>query len=117
MKNLINTTPHSCRFQGKNGEVFEVQPCGVVISARPVEVEAGVHPSGCTLVKTIFEADPASEQALQELERANPGAIILGSIIAAQAYPGRILGMVPVPGYERVPPEQKRMRVDKFTTC
>ena len=38
-----------------------------------------------------------------------------GLIIAAQAYPGRVLGMCPAPGYERVAPAEKRMTAQKFT--
>ena len=40
---------------------------------------------------------------------------IVGSIIAAQAYPGDVVGMTPAPGYERVAPNEKRMSLDKFT--
>lgn len=112
---IINTTPHVIRFQNAAGDVYEVEPSGVLINARPVEEPAGVHPSGAELVRTKFVADPASEEALAELERKNPGAVIIGSIIAAQAFPGRVLAMVPAEGFERVPPDQKRMRDDKFT--
>ena len=41
--------------------------------------------------------------------------MVVGSIIAAQAYPGLVVAMVPAPGYERRPPAEKRMRPDKFT--
>ncbi len=112
---IINTTPHVIRFQNAAGDVYEVEPSGVLINARPVEEPAGVHPSGAELVRTKFVPDPASEEALAELERKNPGAVIIGSIIAAQAFPGRVLAMVPAEGFERVPPDQKRMRDDKFT--
>ena len=112
---VINTTPHSVRFQSADGEVYEIEPCGVLINARPVEEFAGVHSSGVMLVRTRFEADPSSEEALAQLEAENPGAVIIGSIIAAQAFPGRVLAMVPAPGFERVPPAEKRMRDDKFT--
>jgi hypothetical protein len=116
MKIIINTTPHPVRFQNSDGDVFEVEPCGVLVNARPVEEFAGWHTSGAELVRTRFEADPASEEALSRLEAENPGAIIIGSIIAAQAFPGRVLAMVPAQGFERVPPAEKRMRDDKFTT-
>lgn len=115
MKKIINTTPHSIRFQSTAGDVFEIEPCGVLVNAMPVEEAAGVHPSGAELFRTRFVADPASEVALIKLEQENPGAIIVGSIIAAQAFPGRVLAMVPAPGFERVPPAEKRMRDDKFT--
>ena len=41
--------------------------------------------------------------------------LIIGSIVAAQAYPGQVVAMTPAPGYERVPVDQKRMNPDKFT--
>jgi hypothetical protein len=50
------------------------------------------------------------------VEAAHPGAVVLGSIIAAQAFPGRVLALTPAPGFERVPPSEKKMRADKFTT-
>lgn len=113
---IINTTVHPIRFQSGDGEVFEVEPCGIVINARAVEEVIGQHPSGAVLVKTRFEATPEAEEALTRLEQENPGAIIVGSIIAAQAFPGRVFAMVPVPGFERVPPAEKRMRDDRFIT-
>ena len=115
MKKIINTTPHVIRFQSAAGEVYELEPSGVLVNARPMEEAAGTHPSGAELVRTSFEADPTSEETLANLERENPGAVIVGSIIAAQAFPGRVLAMVPAPGFERVPPAEKRMRDDKFT--
>ncbi len=136
---IINTTPHSITMQGADGSVFEVPPCGVLINARLApEAErmvkfkpmCGYESKTCPklhgrcsqckkavlLVETKFEADPASEKALTKLEKEHPGAVIVGSIIAAQAFPGRVFAMIPVKGFERVPPAEKRMRVDKFTT-
>jgi len=115
-KIILNATPHPVTMVSQEGEVYTVEPCGTLINARAVEEPAGVHPSGAELVRTRFEADPTSEEALAQLEAENPGAVIIGSIIAAQAFPGRVLAMVPAPGFERVPPAEKRMRDDKFTT-
>jgi len=113
---IINTTPHSIRMQNAAGEVFEVAPCGVLINAKATEMAAGRHLSGAELVKVSFIADEANKAALDRLETENPGAIIVGSMIAAQAFPGRVVAMIAAPGFERVPPDQKRMRDDKFTT-
>ena len=115
-KIILNATPHPVTMVSQEGEVYTVEPCGTLINARPVEEFAGTHTSGAELVRTRFVADPASEEALARLEQENPGAVIIGSIIAAQAFPGRVLAMVPAPGFERVPPAEKRMRDDKFTT-
>jgi len=110
----INTTPHPITFQDSQGGVVTVPSCGHLVNARPIEEPAGGR-DGVQFVRTRFEADEASVRILNEIERQYPGAFIIGSIIAAQAFPGRVLAMVPVPGFERVPPAEKRMRVDKFT--
>ena len=137
---IVNTTPHPCTFQGMDkveycescggagmgcpfcnhgvatvSNLYTVEPCGVLINARPVEEPAGRHPSGAVLVRTRFKATAEAEAELSHLEQENPGAIIVGSIITAQAFPGRVFAMVPVPGFERVPPAEKRMQDDKFT--
>ncbi|HAY21370.1 MAG TPA: hypothetical protein DCY27_04230 [Desulfobacterales bacterium] len=114
-KKIINTTPHTITMMAADGRVYEVPPCGAVIGARASEEPAGTHSSGAELVRTRFVADQANEAALTALETENPGAVIIGSIIAAQAFPGRILAMVPASGFERVPIAEKRMRDDKFT--
>ena len=137
---IVNTTPHpinvwspdwcalyrqgECDYRGgccKYCHYWEearpevIQPCGVLINAAVTEEEAGVHPSGARLVRTVFKPDTKSLEVLAELEAANPGAVIVGSIIAAQAFPGRVFALCPAPGYERVAPDKKRMLPDKFT--
>lgn len=116
MTKIVNTTPHLIRMQSADtGDVYEVPPCGVLINARATDVAAGKHSSGVELVKVVFEADEANIAKLEELEHNNPGAVIIGSMIAAQAFPGRVCAMIAAAGFERVPPDQKRMRDDKFT--
>lgn len=109
---VINVTPHPIRFQDGD-ELVEVEPSGVIINARIEEtvVKEGVP----MLVTSTFKPDKDSEEALSKIEKEHPGVLVVGSVIAAQAFPGRVVGMVPVKGFERVPPEEKRMRSDKFT--
>lgn len=109
---IVNVTPHPIRFQDGD-ELVEVEPSGVVINARIEEevVKEGVP----TFVTSSFKPDKASEEALSKIEKEFPGTLVVGSIIAAQAFQGRVVAMVPVEGFERVPPEEKRMRSDKFT--
>ncbi|MGB9886494.1 MAG: hypothetical protein ACPLRW_05790 [Moorellales bacterium] len=113
-RTYINTTPHEIVLRSPAGEDHVVPSAGVLINARAVEEAAGGR-DGVQFVRTRFVADEQSARVLDELERMYPGAFIIGSIIAAQAFPGRVLAMVPVPGFERVPPAEKRMRADKFT--
>ncbi|MGB9804648.1 hypothetical protein [Desulfofundulus sp.] len=112
-RTYINTTPHPINFDC-NGEIVTVPPSGVVINASPKEEVVAVR-DGVELVRTVFVGTPEGHARLDEIEEHFPGAFVVGSIIAAQAYPGRVLAMVPAPGFERVPPDQKRMRLDKFT--
>lgn len=114
-RRIVNVTPHSCCFMNmRRGTVYDVPPSGVVLSATPVEVPVGTS-KGVTLVRTTFKASSEALEMLARIERENPGAIVVGSLIAAQAFPGRVYAVTPVPGYERVAPAEKRMRDDKFT--
>lgn len=69
-----------------------------------------------TFVRTEFAASPEALERLAELEAANPSAVIVDSIIGAQTFPGRVFGLMPAAGSERVPVAEKRMRSDTFVT-
>jgi len=108
----VNTTPHQITFL-VNGEDVVIPPSGVLINAA-VDEEIVVE-NGIMFSKPRFVPEPASEAILQELVREYPDILVLGSIIAAQAYPGKVLGLCPAPGFERVPVQDKRMHASKFT--
>ena len=110
---VVNVTPHPLTFL--DGEdVVNVPASGILVNAKVVneeKVEGAV-----TFCIPAFVADEESERNLSELERSLPeGTLVVGSIVAAQAYPGRVVGMVPAPGFERVPPAEKRMSTSRFT--
>ena len=114
---VINSTPHPVTMQDMiTGELRSV-PTSVLVNARPVEKQVSA-----LFVKTEFEGTPEGAALISEInaawtETGRPETlVIVGSIIAAQAYPGEVVGMCPVPGYERVAPAEKRMRSDKFST-
>lgn len=113
---IINITPHFITFlRSSDGVVYELPPCGVVLEAKFVEESVGTHTSGVKLVRTRIEPTLESVEALAKLEHKHPEAVIVGSIIDAQAFPGRVAMCVPVPGFERRPPSEKRMQEDKFS--
>lgn len=113
-RTYVNTTPHPLTLRDEKGADHTVPPCGILVNARAVEEPAGER-DGVQFVSTRFVADEQSARALDEIEAIHPGAFVIGSIIAAQAFPGRVLAMVPAPGFERAPINEKRMRLDKFT--
>lgn len=112
---IINTTPHEIRFLETDGSIFTVKTCGIIISAHPVETPAGER-NGIAFVRTAFVADEENTAALSRLEAKNPDSLIVGSIIAAQAFPGRVLALTPAPGFERMPVAERLMSATKFTT-
>ena len=118
---VVNTTPHPLTFIDHEGAVVEVPNApDFLLNARAEEVQ--VEPG---LVTTKFVNSDAGlavlvkieeeVQNLQGLEKEPFEVRIVGSIIAAQAYPGRVVAMTPAPGYERVAPAEKRMSTEKFT--
>lgn len=115
---MVNTTPHPLNIQDKDGNV-QVVPNNPEWVINASTQESVVAPF---LVKTVFKGTPEGLQKITQIEDwakenyPTDVLIIVGSIIAAQAYPGKVFGLTPVPGYERVAPTEKRMNCDKFTT-
>lgn len=115
-KVVCNTTPHDINFD-VDGTVVTVPKSGVILNAKPEEVQVGEDlvetrfvgtPEGAALIDEIKAQHAASEDAGLTLR-------IIGSIIAAQAYAGEVVAMTPAPGFERVAPAEKRMNPHKFT--
>lgn len=110
---VFNTTPHPITFGVGEGTV-EV-PTSVLINATPVE-EVVSDENGVKLVRTVFKGNEEGHALIAAMKESCPEAVIVGSIIAAQAFPGEVVGMTPLPGFERVAPAEKRMNPHKFTT-
>ena len=111
----INTTPHNITLKSiLTEEEFVVPASGVLINSKPQEVTVGGQNS-IKFVKTTFVSNFYDSVKLDQLNEKYPNAIIIGSIVAAQGYPGRVYGLTPYPGLERVPVDQKKMQAEKFT--
>ena len=109
---IINCTPHAIRFL--DGEkIVSAEPSGYKINARAEEAIYAETP--CRLVKTMFRQTDEGLTEIMLLRAKYPDALLVGSIISAQAYPGLVVGMTPAAGYERVPPAEKLMATDKFS--
>lgn len=113
---IINTTPHDITIQDVSGEIISV-PTSVIINASTAEEKVNN-----LFVKTNFVGTKEGRNIIADIKGTHQSfddgtrLVIVGSIIAAQAYPGEVVALCPVPGYERVAPSEKRMRCDKFTT-
>lgn len=115
---VINTTPHAITMKDVTGELVSVESD----SSPLINAQAKEEKVSDLFVKTVFESTENGwnkikeiKETFSELYHDGETLVIIGSIIAAQAYPGEVVAMVPVPGFERVAPTEKRMRCDKFT--
>ena len=116
---VFNGTPHVIRFYHPEwSEPVEMEPDEVIsatIEEEPVIPDLAYgHLAGA--VEFVHTSYVGNDEARAIVAKAMRDAdVVVGSIIAAQAYPGDVVAMVPAEGYERVPPAEKRMRTDKFT--
>jgi len=116
---VFNGTPHSIRFWHPDWtEPIEVDTDTIIsasVEESPVipDVAYGHLTGTIELVNTRYVGNDEARKIVADAMR--QADVVIGSIIAAQAYPGDVLAMVPAEGYERVPPTEKRMRPDKFT--
>ncbi len=116
---IVNACKHALTFGNPENPkddagIVMVPPCGIVMNAELKQEPAGKK-GGAEIGKMSIWQDPASTAALEAIEKEHPDAIIVGSMIAAQAYPGRVFAMVPLPGFEREASDKKRMNPRKFT--
>ena len=113
---FINLTPHPITFsRASDGAVYEIPASGQVLHAEFRNEPAGTHASGVALVTPRLVPAPGSLELLARIEAENPGGVIVGSLIAAQTFPGRVVALISAAGFERLPAAQKRMRDDLFT--
>ena len=117
---VFNATPHPVTFWKSDWANPVVVQSDGVIDAIPSEqvVDSGEWDArnfGASIqfVHTRFISIEKGRELAKAAKAA--GCVVVGSIIAAQAYPGLVCAMIPAPGYERVAPAEKRMNPDKFT--
>ena len=117
---IVNTTPHPIVFENTTGVLVTVENDPALLINARVEETLVSSENGVDFVKSTFIPSEEGSLILDEIEEfareSGKRVVVIGSIITAQAFPGRVFGMTPVPGYERVAPSEKRMSVTKFVT-
>ena len=116
---VVNATPHPIRFKDLTGEIVTIDSNLEYLINAEVQEEITVDEDlgfGIEFTQPRFVATEDGWGIVSRIRKEHGmDAVIIGSIIAAQAYGGAVCGMVPVPGFERVAPAEKLMRVDRFT--
>lgn len=123
-KIIVNVTPHPITFGTDDGGTITVPCSGIIVNAMTIERRIDDE-----LVTTEFAKSEEDVKKIARIEKwyeskdewdgdifgnGRKRLRIVGSFIAMNAYSGVICGMVPLKGFERVPPEQKRMDPHKF---
>ena len=111
---IFNTTPHILRFflDGWQKPIEVESHC--ILSASAIEkIISSIN--NITYVTSEFVGTDEGDELINKINAIAPNAIIIGSMIAAQAYPNKVCAMVAHPDYMRVPTDQKRMLPNKFT--
>lgn len=113
---VVNTTPHPISMQDVDGTLVSIPSSKDLL----LNAATGEESVDDLFVRTSFIGTDEGRTLINTIKKWAEGEsanrlVIVGSIIAAQAYPGEVCGLCPVPGFERVAPNEKRMRCDKFT--
>jgi hypothetical protein len=108
-----NVTPHDLSFWCEREEETVVAPSDGVLNALPIS-EYVKKRKEYNIVRVIFTPLEAGLQMIEEIKRDNPRALIVGSIIAAQAYPEDVVATIPYKP-SRVYKQQRLVKSNRFT--
>lgn len=113
---VVNTTPHAINMVTPDLTVQVAVPAsGVLINAKPIAVPVDSGIVGVQFQRTSFDADADTMDVLKAFKAQHPDVVVIGSLIAAQAYPGLVVAMVAHPDFARVAPADKKMLIDTYT--
>ncbi len=112
---VYNMTPHSLQFWVGGEEEIVVAPSDGVLSAAPHTKNILIN-SRYTLVSVKFQALNVGREMIERIKNERADALIVGSFIAAQAYPGDVVAPVPYEAKRDSEPMLKKVvRSDRFT--
>jgi hypothetical protein len=112
---LINSCPHPIHLVEEGIDIV-VEPdleAKEALNAKMVETELEKK-AGYESFSFVNSKPQGTDAGREYIETLPENAIVFGSLISAQAYGFPVVGMIPAPGFERVPPDQKRMRIFKL---
>ena len=94
---VVNTTPQAITFQDGD-EVVSVPASGLLIETRRFTMV--VRKGTPTLLRSEF--DTYASDIIPKIMKEVPGAVIVGNVDAAQAFPGQVFCPIPMFDYEEV---------------
>ena len=109
---VVNTSPHPFVFD--DGTV--VPPCGISLNAQFVETEVTFMEWDNIEITFVVTQKLPTEQGLEFVSAVPAQVIILGSMIAAEAYGFPVVQPIPTPetAGRGTPPADKRIQSSRF---
>jgi hypothetical protein len=112
---LINATPHDLVMVDQDGTECTLPPSGYTLKAETSSVLLREQ-NGIQFFATSFSQDANTVRDLITIRNQYPDAVIVGSIVAAQAYPEDVVALITTPETIRAEPSKKRYYAYRFTT-
>ena len=107
---LINATGHDLVFLDEAGRDLLVPPSGIVIRAKRLLIPRGTVAG----LPTYEQSYVPTQDAIRNIEviySNYPNAVLIGSIVSAQVYAGKVFSVIAASGYGSLPPEKRRYRL------
>jgi len=112
---IVNATGHEITFEDDRGRVIKVPPTKYILSVKSEEVVVRKQ-NGISLIRRTFYPKQEAIEQLEEIKRLHPGKLVVGSILAAQAFPGEVYSLVPAFGFETAAPIHRRAEANRLVT-
>jgi hypothetical protein len=114
---IFNATPHKLNFYDPITEEVTVAKPDITINTKPVETVVK-HWQGAKFVTVAYKPERNGGSLIKNILKSNPEMVIVGSVLAAMAYPGEVVASIPLKGGDRLKSKTSSRRVysDRFTT-
>ena len=114
---IFNATPHPLNFWDPVTKEVTVAKPDIIINTRPVETVVERR-QGAEFVTVAYQPEDSGADLIRFIKDEHPNTLIVGSVLAAMAYPGEVVASIPLKGGDRLRSKTASRRVcsDRFTT-
>lgn len=112
---IYNMSPHPLSFEDEESGSVTIAPSDGVINAI-IKTELVKDCGSYSLSYNTFHATREGSYIIHGIRKEDKAAVIVGSIVAAQAYVGQVVAPVPISGNRRDKSSNRTVRSNRFTT-
>jgi len=114
---IFNATPHPLNFWDQIEKEVTIAEPDIIINTRPVETVVERR-GGVEFVTVSYLPEDNGLDLVRFVRAEHPDVLIVGSVLAAMAYPGEVVASIPLKGGDRLRSKTMSRKVcsDRFTT-